>query len=106
MRLAVAVAELFDAVVGGDYGLVLLLDDAADVGGQVVFEGVLVVVLGAVLAAFALVENGIFVLAGERALEVDPAAVDRAGKAALGVRLAAEAANKPLQHAREFRTLL
>ena len=82
------------------HALVLALDDRRDVARQRFLDRVAIARQGRVLAALAFVERRLVAVAGQRALEVDPAAVQRAGDAAVGLGLAAEADDLGLQFGR------
>ena len=84
----------------------LALDYLAQVGGQVFVERALVVADGRVLAALALADDRALVLARDRGLDVNPAAVEAGGDAAPLLWVAAEPADLALQLGGELRPLL
>ena len=100
------VAQRADLVVVALHAFVLALDDGGDVARQRLLDRVAVARQGGVLAALALVERRLVAVAGQHALEVDPAAVQRAGDAAAGVGLAAQAGDERLQLGRALPALV
>src|SRR5262245_5223534 len=69
---------------------VLPLYDRLDVGGKEILEGLSIVCLRDVLAAFAFLENGDVRTAGDCRLQVEPAAMQRSRRGPTCVRITAE----------------
>src|SRR5436190_4300142 len=76
---------------------VLLADHRADIGRQILLQRLLIGPLGGVLAAFALVEDGMLVHPGDRRADIDPEAMQLPGRRAAVLRIAAQLADFLLQ---------
>ena len=81
------VAQRADLVVVALHAFVLALDDQRDLARQILLDRRAVARERCVLAALALLERRQVTVAGERPLEIDPAAMQGAGRAAAGLGL-------------------
>src|SRR5207248_4205732 len=91
------VAHRADAVVVHLDFAVLLADQRADIGRQILLQRLFIDPFGGILASLALIEHGMFVHPGDPRADIDPEAVQLPGHRAAALGIAAQLADFLLQ---------